>query len=314
MPGASPLAHDLDAVRRLEDAGAAAIVMHSLFEEQIDQERFTATHHIEAHAESFAEALSYFPRPGEYALGPEQYLEQVARVKAAVGVPVIASLNASTLGGWIEYARHIQQAGADAIELNVYFVATDPRETGGAVEQHVLNIVRSVKQVATVPLAVKLSPFYSSVANLADDLTAAGADGLVLFNRFYQPDIDVEQLEAVPRLELSTSSELLLRLRWLAVLFGNTRASLAASGGVHTATDAIKAIMAGADAVQMVSALLARGPQHLRTVRTEAESWMEAHEYESIRQMRGSMSLARCPDPGAFERGNYVRALQGWRA
>lgn len=311
MPGASPMAQDLDTVRRLEDAGAAAIVMHSLFEEQISQEQLATIHHVEAHTESFAEALSYFPRPGEFATGPEQYLEQVSRVKAAVGVPVIASLNGATVGGWVEYARRIQQAGADALELNVYFLATNPEETGGAVEGRALDVLRSVRQAVTIPVAVKLSPFYSSVANLAADLTKAGADGLVLFNRFYQPEIDIEDLEVVPRLDLSTSAELLLRLRWLAVLFGRVRASLAVTGGVHSAADVIRAIMAGADAVQMVSALLMRGPQYLRTVLAEIESWMEAHEYESLRQMRGSMSLTHCPDPQAFERGNYIRVLQG---
>lgn len=313
MPGASPLVQDLDTVRRLEDAGAAAIVMHSLFEEQIVHEQFTALHHVEAHAESYAEALSYFPRPGEFALGPEQYLEQVARVKATVSIPVIASLNGVTVGGWAEYARRIQQAGADALELNIYFVATDPQETGRAVEQRTLDILRAVRQATTLPVAVKLSPFYSSVANLAAELSEAGADGLVIFNRFYQPEIDIEELEVAPRLELSNGSELLLRLRWLAVLFGRTRTSLAVTGGVHSAADAIKAIMAGADAVQMVSALLVRGPQYLRTVRQEIESWMEAHEYDSLQQMRGSMSLSRVSDPQAFERGNYVRVLHGWR-
>lgn len=312
MVGASPMAHHLDTVRRLEDAGAAAIVMHSLFEEQISQEQAATIQHVEAHTESFAEALSYFPRPGEFALGPEQYLEQVSRIKAAVSIPVIASLNGTTAGGWAKYASRIQQAGADALELNVYFLATDPEETGTMVEKRTLDVLSSVRQAITIPVAVKISPFYSSVASLTAELAESGADGLVLFNRFYQPEIDIEDLEVVPRLELSTSAELLLRLRWLAVLFGRVRSSLAVTGGVHSATDAIKAIMAGADAVQMVSAILVHGPRHLQTVLEEIKSWMEAHEYESLRQMRGSMSLTRCPDPQAFERGNYIRVLQGW--
>ena len=241
MPGASPLVDDLDTVRRLEDAGAAAIVMHSLFEEQITREQFGAVHHIMVHEDSFAEALSYFPEPDDYALGPERYLEQLRRIKAVVGVPVIGSLNGTTAEGWLDYARQIQEAGADALEMNFYLVATDPAETGADVEHRLLEVVRTVKQAVTIPVAVKLSPFFSSLPNLARQLDGAGADGLVLFNRFYQPDIDVEQLEAVPRLQLSTSDELLLRVRALAILSGRVNASLAATGGVHTAMDALRA-------------------------------------------------------------------------
>jgi dihydroorotate dehydrogenase (fumarate) len=314
MPGASPLVDDLDTVKRLEEAGAAAIVMHSLFEEQFLQEQLATVHQLEVHADAFAEALSYFPRPGEFALGPEQYLEQIARIKAVVTVPVIASLNGTTAGGWIDYARRIQEAGADALELNVYHLATDPRETAGAVERRTIDILRAVKQAVAIPVAVKLSPSFSAMAHFAAEVDAAGADGLVLFNRFYEPDIDPESLEAVPRLELSTSAELLIRLRWLAILSPHVRASLAVTGGVHTPLDAIKAVMAGAHAVQMVSALLQRGPGYLRIVREGMETWMEQHEYASLGQMRGSMSLARCPDPAAFERANYVRILQAWRS
>ncbi|OFX35662.1 MAG: dihydroorotate dehydrogenase [Armatimonadetes bacterium RBG_16_67_12] len=314
MPGASPMVDKLDTVKRLEEAGAAAIVMHSLFEEQILQEQLATIHHMEVHAESFAEATSYFPSPSEFALGPEQYLTQIERIKKAVRIPVIASLNGTTTGGWVDYARRMQEAGADALELNVYYLATDPGEPGGAVERRTLDILRAIKQTVTVPVAVKLSPFFSSMAHFATELDHAGADGLVLFNRFYQPEIDIEQLEVVPRLELSTSSELLLRLRWLAVLRDRVGASLAVTGGVHTVTDAIKAIMAGADVVQMVSALLRHGPDYLRTVRRDLETWMEEHEYASLAQMRGSMSHSRSPDPAAFERANYIRALQGWRA
>lgn len=314
MPGASPLVDDLDMVRRLEDAGAAAIVMHSLFEEQITGERARTLHQIETHADSFSEAPSYFPDRSALSVGPEPYLEQIRRIKAAVRVPVIGSLNGTTATGWLDFARLIQQAGADALELNVYVVATDPQEHGEAVEQRALDILRKVKASVTIPVAVKLSPFFGSFAHVASQLDSLGADGLVLFNRFYQPDIDVETLEVIPRLQLSDSSELLLRLRWLAILSGHVRASLAVTGGVHTAVDAIKAVMAGAHAVQLVSALLQHGPEHLNTIREEMVRWMEAHEYHSLRQMQGSMNLTRCPDPAAFERANYVRVLQSWRS
>jgi dihydroorotate dehydrogenase (fumarate) len=313
MPGASPMVDDLDTVRRLEDAGAAAIVMHSLFEEQITQDQLKTIESIELHADAYGEALSYFPEPDDYRLGPDQYLEQIRRIKAAVRVPVIASLNGVTPAGWLESARLIEQAGADALELNIYYVATDPQESGQMVEHRLLEIVRIVKAGVRIPIAVKLSPFFSSVAHLAHELDALGVDGLVLFNRFYQPDIDIEALEAVPSLRLSDSSELLLRLRWLAVLWGHVSASLAVTGGIHTATDAIKALMTGAHAVQMVSALLAHGPGHLAKVCGELCDWMEAHEYTSVRQMQGSMSLQRSPDPAAFERSNYVRVLHSWR-
>jgi dihydroorotate dehydrogenase (fumarate) len=314
MPGASPLVDDLDMVKRLEEAGAAAIVMHSLFEEQITGERAQTLHQIETHADSFSEAPSYFPdRPG-VSVGPEFYLEQIRQIKAAVRVPVIGSLNGTTASGWLEYARMIQQAGADALELNFYVVATNPQEDGQAVEQRALDILRKVKASVTIPVAVKLSPFFCSFAHFASQLDSLGADGLVLFNRFYQPDIDVDMLEVVPRLQLSDSSELLLRLRWLAVLSGHIRASLAVTGGVHTAVDAIKAVMAGAHAVQLVSALLQRGPEHLTTIHEEMVRWMEEHEYHSLSQMQGSMNLMRCPDSQAFERANYMRVLHSWRS
>ncbi len=313
ITGASPLVDDLDMVRRLEDAGAAAITMHSLFEEQITAERDATWRVRDAHAEGHAEATSYFPRGDEYRLGPDQYLEQIRRIKAAVAVPVIASLNGTTGRGWTEYAAAMQRAGADALELNVYMVATDLREPGAAVEQRVIEAATLVRAAVTIPVAVKLSPFYSSVAHLAGRLDDAGVDGLVLFNRFYQPDIDIEQLDVVPHLRLSESSELLLRLRWLAILSGRVRAALACSGGVHTAADAIKAVMAGAHAVQLVSVLLHDGPERLTTLRQDLERWMIERDYTSMTQMRGSMSLGRCPDPAAFERGNYVKLLQTWR-
>jgi len=300
-------------VRRLEDAGAAAIVMHSLFEEQIEQEQLGMMRTVEAPAESFPEALSYFPEPEEFALGPDRYLDQVRRIKEAVGVPVIGSLNGHTAAGWLEYASLIEQAGADALELNVYHVPTDPAETGADVEKRVLEIVGTVKRAVRIPVAVKLSHFFSSLPHLAHGLDEIGADGLVLFNRFYHPDIDVDELEVVPELHLSDSHELLVRLRWLAILYGRIQASLAVTGGVHTALDAVKAVMAGAQGVQLVSALLLQGPEHLRVVRDGLAAWLEEHEYESLRQMQGSMSLQRCPDPSAFERANYMRVLQSWR-
>ena len=268
---------------------------------------------MELHEESFAEALSYFPKPDDFALGPEQYLEQIRRIKAAVAVPVIASLNGVTPAGWLEYARLIQQAGADALELNVYSLATDPADTAASVEHRLLGIARAVKAAVVLPIAVKLSPFFSAIAHITHALDALGVDGVVLFNRFYQPDIDIEALDVLPSLQLSDSSELLLRLRWLAILSGRLQASLAVTGGVHTATDAIKAVMAGAHAVQMVSVLLQHGPDQLRRVREQTVQWMEEHEYASLAQMQGSMNLLRCPNPAAFERANYMRVLQSWR-
>jgi dihydroorotate dehydrogenase (fumarate) len=313
MPGASPLVDDLDTVRRLEDAGAAAIVLHSLFEEQIEDEELGTFAALEHPAESFAEAVSYFPRSAEFRLGPDEYLEQIRRIREAVAVPVIGSLNGTTAAGWLRYARQIEEAGAHALELNVYYVATDPEEASDTVERRVIDVARTVKQAVAIPVAVKLSPFYSSLARLARDLDRIGVDGLVLFNRFYQPDIDVEALEVVPRLHLSESFELLPRLRWLAILSGRVRPSLAVTGGVHTPLDAVKAVMAGAHAVQMVSGLLREGPALLGRVRDGLEAWLVEHEYESLRQMQGSMSLERCPDPAAFERANYTRVLQSWR-
>jgi dihydroorotate dehydrogenase (fumarate) len=313
MPGSSPLVDDLDMVKRLEDAGAAAIVMHSLFEEQIVGEELAQYDAVKRPGESYGEALSYLPDPEEFALGAHDYLQQVSLIKAAVSIPVIASLNGTTPSSWIEYARLMEQAGADALEVNVYDLATDPLETGEDVEQRVLDIVTSMREAVRIPLAVKLSPFYSSLSNLARRLEHAGASGLVLFNRFYQPDIDIEELEVVPKLYLSSPNELLLRLRWLAILSTQFQGSLAVTGGVHNAPDAIKAVMAGAHAVQMVSVLLRRGPETLVRIRADVERWLEIHEYESLKQMQGSMSYARTANPKEFERANYMRILQGWR-
>lgn len=313
MPGASPMVDKIDLVKRMEDAGASAIVMHSLFEEQLMREELATYHHVDVHAESFAEAMTFLPRPDEFNLGPDQYLEQLVRIKQSVDLPVIASLNGFTSGGWIRYAKLMQDAGANALELNVYYLATNPEETGDEVEQRTLDILKAVKQAVSIPVSIKLSPFFSSLANMAKRLDEAGADGLVLFNRFYQPDIDVESLEVEPTLKLSDSSELNLRLRWLAVVSGHVRASLAVSGGVHNHLDAVKAVMTGAHAVQVVSGILQQGPDVIRRIREGLTQWLEEHEYDSLEQMRGSMNLLRCPDPSMFERANYIRILQGYK-
>ena len=312
--GASPMVDDLGTVRRLEDAGAAAIVLHSLFEEQILREEQAAHRVFETSGESSAEALSYFPAADDLSIGPEEYLELIQRVKSAVAVPVAASLNGTTEGGWLHYARLMEEAGADALELNVYALATDPWESGEAIERRTRAMVRAVREASGVPVAVKLSPFYTSFAHFARQLDQEGADGLVLFNRFYQPDLDVEALDVQRTLRLSDASELPLRLRWLAILSGRVEASLLATGGIHGALDAVKALMAGAHAVQMVSALLRHGPEYLGLVRDDLERWMAEHGYDSVESLRGTLSLARCPDPAAYERANYMQMLQSWRA
>jgi dihydroorotate dehydrogenase (fumarate) len=311
--GASPLADDLDRVRRLEDAGAAAIVLRSLFEEQIAREQVAAFLHTERHGESFAEALSYFPTPQSFVFGPEEYLEHLGRVKAAVKIPVIASLNGTTAGGWLDYPPLIERMGADALELNLYRLAFDPSLTGQEVENASLEAVREVRKATRLPLAVKLSPFYSSLAHFAGQIDRAGADALVLFNRFYQPDISPEDLELNRTLTLSDSRELPLRLRWMGALYGQVRASLAVSGGVHNGRDAIKAVMAGAHAVQIVSVLLRNGPEHLKVLIQGMAIFMHEFEWDSLEEMRGNMSLGRCPDPGVYERANYMMMLQGGR-
>ena len=313
MPGASPLVDHLDLVKRLEDAGAAAITMHSLFEEQITREQQGMVYHMEVLDHGHAEALSYFPQASEFRLGPHQYLEQIRLVKQTVKVPVIGSLNGTTPEGWLEYAKLIEQAGADALELNVYHVAADPAETGASVEKRVIEVVRAVKASVKIPLAVKLSPFYSSVAHLAAQLDGLGVESLVLFNRFYQPDFDLQELTIAPSLSLSTSNDLLLRLRWLAVLFGRVKASLGVTGGVHVPVDAIKAVMAGASGVQVVSSVLKHGPEHIKTLIDGMKAWLEEHDYESLAQARGSMSLERSPNPAAFERANYMKVLAAYQ-
>lgn len=312
MPGASPLVDDLDVVRRLEDAGASAIVMHSLFEEQVSREGRAAHRHFDAYGDAGPEAASYFPSSDVFALGPVEYLERLGQIRAAVGVPVIASLNGTTPGGWCEYAALMQEAGAHAIELNLYALPTDPDEDGASVEARLADVVREVRRVVTVPLAVKLSPFVTSMPAFVRRLDGVGASGYVLFNRLYQPDLDPETLVVRRALRLSDPSELAARLHLLAIVFPATRGSLAVTGGVHTGLDAVKAVMAGAAGVQVVSALLRHGPEHLRTIRHDLARWLAEHEYERLETARGSLSLHRCPDPAAYERANYVHLLQSW--
>jgi len=309
MPGASPLASDLDVVRELEDAGASAIVLPSLFEEQLSHEQSFVSAVLDAHEESFAEAADYLPHGDTFLVGPDEYLEQIRRIRAAVDVPVIASLNGTTPGGWLDYARQIEEAGAHALELNLYTVPAAVETPAGVLEDEAVALVQQVKRSVGIPIAVKLSPFYTSLPHFARRLDESGADGLILFNRFYQPDLDIEELEVRPAIELSSRSELRLRLRWLAMLSARLSASLAVSGGVHLATDAVKAILSGAHAVQMVSSLLRRGPDHLSHLLDEMTRWFEEHEYDSLGQARGSLNHERCPDPGALERANYFQVL-----
>jgi dihydroorotate dehydrogenase (fumarate) len=311
---ASPLADTLDNVKKIEDAGGAAIVLHSLFEEQLRQESLELDARLTQGTESFAEALSYFPEPSEFRLGPEDYLEHVAKAKAAVKIPIIASLNGSTPGGWTQYAKQIQQAGADALELNIYYIPTDLATPADQIEQEYLDILRAVKSEVNVPVAVKLSPFFTNFANMAKRLDDAGANALVLFNRFYQPDINLEDLEVTPNVLLSTPMAMRLPLRWVAILHGRVKASLAATSGVHRGTDALKCLMAGADVTMMCSVLLRRGIDHIQVVQKEMTDWMHQHDYESVAQLQGSMSQEKCPDPSAFERAQYMKALASYKA
>jgi dihydroorotate dehydrogenase (fumarate) len=312
VAGASPFGYHLDTVKRLEDAGCAAVVLHSLFEEQISLATKGRIHHRDPLDPEFAAALTDFPTANEYPLGPDEYATHITRVKAAVKMPVIGSLNGASAESWLTFARVIEQAGADALELNLYEVVTDLDISGAAVEHQVVQIVRDLKRTLKIPIAVKLSPFYAAFGNLAHQLDLAGADGLVLFNRFYQPDIDIKTMRPSPHLELSTSAELLLRLRWLAILHGRVRPSLAVTGGVATPNDGIKAILAGANAVQMTSALLRHGPAYVSAMRHGLEQWMEWRKMEGLTEACGRASLKHTADPAAFERANYIRALQSW--
>jgi len=313
MPGASPMVDNLDTVKKLEDAGASAIILHSLFEEQIEMDQQGVDSLMLSHEESFSEAPSYFPRADEFAFTPDRYLDQIAAIRSTVAVPVIASLNGASPGGWVSLAQSMQQAGANALELNIYQLPSDPEVSGSDIEDSVVEILENMLQRISIPVAVKLSPFYSSLPNFATRLAGSGARGLVLFNRFYQPDINIEDLEVSPSLQLSDSSELLLRLRWMAILEGIQGLDFALSGGVHHVEDAVKALMAGATTVQLVSCLLKHGPDHLMKIISGVYNWMEEHEYSSVKELRGSMSYRKCPNPGGYERANYLRVLQTWQ-
>ncbi len=311
VASASPLSQEIDSIRRLEDAGASAVVLYSLFEEQLRQESLELDFYLNEGTESYAESLSYFPGPAEYNLGPDEYLEHIRKAKAAVKLPIIASLNGSSVGGWIQYATQIEEAGADALECNVYWIVADPDTTSAEVERHYIDILEAVKTAVHIPVAIKVSPFFSNFANMAKRLDAAGADGLVLFNRFYQPDIDLEALELTPHVLLSTPQAMRLPLTWIGMLHGRIKANMAATSGIHGAEDVIKLLMVGADVTMLCSTLLRNGINHLRSIEQGVRQWMESHEYESVQQMKGSMSQMRCADPSAFERAQYMRAVKG---
>ncbi len=310
---AGPLVEKISNIREMEDAGAGAVVLYSLFEEQIENEELELYHHTSDHDESFAEATSYFTEPFKYKLGPEEYLEHIRKAKAAVDIPIIASLNAKSIGGWTSYAKKMEQAGADALELNIYLLPTDIHKSGNDVEKTYIEIVKAVKSKVKIPIAVKMHPFFSSTSWMANELSKAGADGLVLFNRFYQPDIDLENLEVVPNVILSTPMAMRLPLRWIAMLYGRINADLAATSGVYSAEDVLKMMMAGAKVTEMLSALLKFGIGHIADVTTNLKNWMEEKEYESIEQMRGSMSYMNVEDPSKFERANYMKVLNSYK-
>jgi dihydroorotate dehydrogenase (fumarate) len=309
---ASPLSDDLDNIKRMEDAGASAVVLRSLFEEQLLYDNLEMLHGLEQGTHSSPEALSYFPEPVHCHFGPHEYLEHIARAKEAVRIPIIASLNGSSSGGWTNYSRQMQQAGADAIELNIYTIPTDLYMAGSEVEQTFLDVLAAVKREVNIPVAMKLSPFFSNFANMAKQLDDLGADALVLFNRFYQPDIDLESLEVRPNILLSTPMAMRLPLRWIAMLYARVRANLAATSGIHRASDALKMLLVGADVTMLCSVLMRHGIDQIKVIESEMLEWMETHEYASILQLRGSMSQMNCPDPGAFERAQYMRALSNY--
>jgi dihydroorotate dehydrogenase (fumarate) len=293
----------------MEDAGASAVVLYSLFEEQLRQDSAELAHNLEQGTESFAEALTYFPEPEEFRLGPEEYLKHIAKAKAAVKMPIIASLNGSSVGGWTDYAKGIQQAGADALELNIYYIPTDMDLSAARIEQTYIDILKAVKGVVKIPVAVKLSPFFTNFANMAKRLDEAGANGLVLFNRFYQPDIDLDSLEIKPNILLSTPMAMRVPLRWVALLHGKLRGSLAATSGIHRASDVLKMLMAGADVTMLCSALIRHGVRQVSVIERDLVAWMEEHEYSSVAQLKGSLSQKNCADPSAFERAQYMKAI-----
>ncbi len=313
VPSASPLSRDINTIKALEDAGASAIVLYSLFEEQITHEAMELNYLTTQGSESYAEAVTYFPEPNEYHSGPDEYLEHLQKAKRAVNIPVIASLNGVTTGGWLEYAKKIEQAGADGLELNVYYLPTDSKKTGVDIENLYLDILKIVRSEVKIPVAVKLSPFFSSMANIAKKLDDNGANALVLFNRFYQPDIDLETLDVVPNIFLSTPQAMRVPLRWVAILYGKIKADIAATSGIHTSEDVLKMLMVGANVTMMCSALLENGPKHITNVVNDLQRWMEEHEYESVKQMIGSMSHKSVKEPAAFERANYMKVLNSYK-
>jgi dihydroorotate dehydrogenase (fumarate) len=313
VPSSSPLSQSVDNVKKMEDAGAAAVVVYSLFEEQITHESGELDHYLSYGTESYAEALSYFPEPEQFHLTPFQYLDHIANLKKAVNIPVIGSLNGVSTGGWIKYAKNIEQAGADALELNVYYIATNPNITGSEVETMYVDVLTEVKKNVKIPVAMKLSPFFTSTSNMARRLDKAGADGLVLFNRFYQPDFDLENLEVVPNLVLSSNWEMRLPLRWIAILYDNVKASLGATSGIHSHEDVIKVMMAGGDVAMMASELLVKGIGRITEILDGMKEWMEKNEYDSIKMMKGSMSQKKIAQPAAFERANYMKLLQSYK-
>jgi dihydroorotate dehydrogenase (fumarate) len=313
VASSSPLSHTVDSIRRLEEAGAAAVVMYSLFEEQIGFDSYYIDHHLTQGIDSYAESISYFPDMQSYNVGPDEYVNLIRRAKEAVNIPIIGSLNGTSVGGWIDYATLIEDAGADAIELNIYYLPTSTQITGIEVEALYLDILSAVRQAVSIPVAVKLSPFFSSTANMASRLSDRGADGLVLFNRFYQPDFDLENLEVAPRLVLSNSDDLRLPLRWVAILYGRLNSDLAITSGIHTSHDVIKGLMAGAKVTMMASELLKNGVRRIGQVLNELVTWLNEHEYDSVMQMIGAMSQNHCAEPAAFERANYIKMLDSYR-
>lgn len=312
VPSSSPLSRNLNSLRRMEDNGASAIVLYSLFEEQITLESHNLNHYLTQGVESFPEALTYFPEAAEYETGPDEYMEHIRKAKEALTIPIIASLNGVSTGGWVKYAKNIEEAGADALELNVYYLPTDPNLSGAEVEQIYLDVLKDVKAAVKIPVAMKLSPYFSAMANMAHRLTDAGASGLVLFNRFYQPDLDIENLEVVPHLLLSTSAEQRLPMRWIAILYGRVQADLALTTGMHTSEDVLKGLMAGASVTMMASELLRNGVGRLKEILLDLERWMVEYEYESLSELKGSLSQINCAEPAAFERANYMRVLSSY--
>jgi len=311
--GASPLAEDIGALRRIEELGAGAVVLHSLFEEQYALDRSAFQAHTETHSWNSPEAASYFPAAGDFTFRPDRYFDQVRSAKDALGIPVIASLNGASAGGWLDYAVDIQNAGADALELNIYRVPADDRQSALDLELEIIQLVQAVRARLHIPFAVKLSPFYTVLPQVIRSLAEHGANGAVLFNRFLQPDLDIENLEVLPRVQLSSPSDLLLRLRWLAILHGRHPLSLALSGGVHKAEDIVKGLMAGADAVQVVSYVLRHGVEAFGGLVEDFTRWLEEHEIGGVDDIRGCLSLGRCPDPAAYERAHYMKIVQGWK-